>query len=164
MRVRKNVGFGLRLRKVSSAQRDKRAIEMLDLVDLSSQADRYPHQISGGQQQRVAPARALAIQPQLLLLDEPLSALDAKVRAEVREEIRRIQTQLGITTIFVTHDQEEAMSVSDRVVVMSRGQIEQVGKPFDIYNYPKTAFVASFVGTLNQLPSVFSDPPAPNVI
>src|SRR6266567_3305075 len=115
MTVRQNVAFGLRLRKVSAAQRDKRAIEMLDLVGLSTQADRYPHQISGGQQQRVALARALAIEPQVLLLDEPLSALDAKVRAQLRDEIRRIQLEVGITTLFVTHDQEEALAIADRV-------------------------------------------------
>jgi len=158
-----NVGYGLRVAGKPKAEVEKRVKEMLELVQLSQFGSRYPYQLSGGQQQRVALARALAIQPQLLLLDEPLSALDAKVRAEVREEIRRIQTQLAITTIFVTHDQEEAMSVSDRVVVMSRGQIEQVGKPFDIYNYPRTAFVASFVGTLNQLHCVVADPQAGKV-
>ena len=121
MTVRQNVAFGLRLRKVSAAQRDKRAIEMLDLVGLSTQADRYPHQISGGQQQRVALARALAIEPQVLLLDEPLSALDAKVRAQLRDEIRRIQLEVGITTLFVTHDQEEALAIADRVGVMRDG-------------------------------------------
>jgi putative spermidine/putrescine transport system ATP-binding protein len=163
MTAASNIGYGLR---VSGQPKDliaRRVQEMLELVQLSQFGSRYPYQLSGGQQQRVALARALAIQPQLLLLDEPLSALDAKVRAEVREEIRRIQTQLGITTIFVTHDQEEAMSVSDRVVVMSRGRIEQVGKPFDIYNYPRTAFVASFVGTLNQLHCVVTDPQAGKV-
>jgi putative spermidine/putrescine transport system ATP-binding protein len=159
-----NVGYGLRVAGRPKAEIEQRVREMLDLVQLGQFGPRYPYQLSGGQQQRVALARALAIQPALLLLDEPLSALDAKVRAEVREEIRRIQTQLGITTIFVTHDQEEAMSISDRVVVMSRGQIEQVGKPFTIYNYPKTAFVASFVGTLNQLPCVVSDAAAGQVI
>jgi putative spermidine/putrescine transport system ATP-binding protein len=158
-----NVGYGLRVAGKPKAEVETRVKEMLELVQLSQFGSRYPYQLSGGQQQRVALARALAIQPQLLLLDEPLSALDAKVRAEVREEIRRIQTQLAITTIFVTHDQEEAMSVSDRVVVMSRGQIEQVGKPFDIYNYPRTAFVASFVGTLNQLHCVVADPQAGKV-
>jgi putative spermidine/putrescine transport system ATP-binding protein len=158
-----NVGYGLRVAGKPKAEVDQRVKEMLELVQLSQFGSRYPYQLSGGQQQRVALARALAIRPQLLLLDEPLSALDAKVRAEVREEIRRIQTQLEITTIFVTHDQEEAMSVSDRVVVMSRGQIEQVGKPFDIYNYPRTVFVASFVGTLNQLHCVVTDPKAGKV-
>ena len=122
MTVQQNVAFGLRLRRVHAAQRDKRAIEMLDLVGLSTQADRYPHQISGGQQQRVALARALAIEPQVLLLDEPLSALDAKVRAQLRDQIRRIQLEVGITTLFVTHDQEEALAIADRVGVMREGQ------------------------------------------
>src|SRR5579859_7488838 len=163
MTVAANIGFGLKVARQPAAAIGRRVEEMLKLIHLPALGNRYPYQLSGGQQQRVALARALAIQPQLLLLDEPLSALDAKVRAEVREEIRRIQTQLAITTIFVTHDQEEAMSVSDRVVVMSRGQIEQVGKPFDIYNYPRTAFVASFVGTLNQLHCVVADPQAGKV-
>src|SRR5258708_3694509 len=156
MRVRKNVGFGLRLRKVSSAQRDKRAIEMLDLVDLSSQADRYPHQISGGQQQRVALARALAIEPQVLLLDEPLSALDAKVRAQLRDQIRRIQLEVGITTLFVTHDQEEALAIADRVGVMRNGQLEQLAPPTEVYSRPATSFVAEFVGLTNRLAGTVS--------
>ncbi len=146
-----NVAFGLRLTKMPAADIKKRVGEMLDLVRLASFGARFPYQLSGGQQQRVALARALALQPDLLLLDEPLSALDAKVRAEVREEIRRIQMRLGITAVFVTHDQEEALSISDRVVVMNQGQIEQEGPPFEIYNYPKTAFAAAFVGTLNRL-------------
>ena len=136
MTVRQNVAFGLRLRKVSSAQRDKRAIEMLDLVGLSTQADRYPHQLSGGQQQRVALARALAIEPQVLLLDEPLSALDAKVRAQLRDEIRRIQLEVGITTLFVTHDQEEALAIADRVGVMKDGRLEQLAPPTEVYSRP----------------------------
>ncbi len=146
-----NVAFGLKLTKMPAADIKKRVGEMLDLVRLSSFGARFPYQLSGGQQQRVALARALALQPDLLLLDEPLSALDAKVRAEVREEIRRIQQRLGITAVFVTHDQEEALSISDRVVVMNQGQIEQEGPPFEIYNYPKTPFAAAFVGTLNRL-------------
>jgi putative spermidine/putrescine transport system ATP-binding protein len=146
-----NIGFGLRVAGRPRQEREARVREMLELVRLTDFAGRYPYQLSGGQQQRVALARALAFQPELLLLDEPLSALDAKVRAEVRDEIRRIQRQLGITTVFVTHDQEEAMSISDRVVVMNKGLIEQVGPPFEIYNYPRTPFVASFVGTLNRL-------------
>jgi putative spermidine/putrescine transport system ATP-binding protein len=121
------------------------------LIHLPGYGARYPYQLSGGQQQRVALARALAIRPQVLLLDEPLSALDAKIRVELRSEIRRIQQELGITTIYVTHDQEEALSLSDRIVVMNAGKIEQVGTPFEIYNYPRTPFVASFVGMLNQL-------------
>jgi putative spermidine/putrescine transport system ATP-binding protein len=124
---------------------------MLSLIRMTELGDRYPYQLSGGQQQRVALARALAIQPQVLLLDEPLSALDAKIRVELRYEIRRIQQQLAITTVYVTHDQEEALTLSDRVVVMNLGKIEQIGRPAEIYNYPTTSFVASFVGTLNQL-------------
>ena len=151
MTVRQNVAFGLRLRKVSAAQRDKRAIEMLDLVGLSTQADRYPHQISGGQQQRVALARALAIEPQVLLLDEPLSALDAKVRAQLRDEIRRIQLEVGITTLFVTHDQEEALAIADRVGVMREGRLEQLAPPTEVYSRPATSFVAEFVGLSNRL-------------
>ncbi len=151
LNARDNVAFGLRVRKVAAAQRTKRAGDLLDLVGLSSAAGRYPHQLSGGQQQRVALARALAIEPSVLLLDEPLSALDAKVRVQLREEIRRLQTQLGITTLFVTHDQEEALSISDRVVVLSQGQIEQVGAPTEIYGNPLTAFVAQFVGTMNRI-------------
>ncbi len=123
---------------------------MLALIKLEQLGGRYPYQLSGGQQQRVALARAIAIRPKLLLLDEPLSALDAKIRVSLRNEIRAIQRQLGITTIYVTHDQEEALSLSDRVVVMNHGVIEQVGQPFEIYNFPKSAFVASFVGTLNM--------------
>ena len=151
MTVRQNVAFGLRLRKVSAAQRDKRAIEMLDLVGLSTQADRYPHQLSGGQQQRVALARALAFQPSVLLLDEPLSALDAKVRAQLRDEIRRIQLDVGITTLFVTHDQEEALAIADRVGVMRDGRLEQLAPPTEVYSRPATSFVAEFVGLSNRL-------------
>jgi len=151
MTVRQNVAFGLRLRRVAAAQRDKHAMEMLDLVGLSTQADRYPHQISGGQQQRVALARALAIEPQVLLLDEPLSALDAKVRAQLRDQIRRIQLEVGITTLFVTHDQEEALAIADRVGVMREGRIEQLAPPTDVYSRPATSFVAEFVGLSNRL-------------
>jgi putative spermidine/putrescine transport system ATP-binding protein len=138
----RNVEFGLRVRKQSGDERRRRALELLELVGLSEAADRYPHQLSGGMQQRVALARALAIEPRLLLLDEPLSALDAKVRVQLREEIRRIQTRLGITTIYVTHDQEEALSISDRVAVLSKGRIEQIGTPAEIYGSPATPFVA----------------------
>jgi putative spermidine/putrescine transport system ATP-binding protein len=151
MTVRQNVAFGLRLRRVDAAERDRRALEMLDLVGLSTQADRYPHQISGGQQQRVALARALAIQPQVLLLDEPLSALDAKVRAQLRDEIRRIQLEVGITTLFVTHDQEEALAIADRVGVMREGHLEQLAPPIEVYSRPATSFVAEFVGLSNRL-------------
>ena len=151
MTVRQNVAFGLRLRKVNTAQRDERALEMLDLVGLAVQADRYPHQLSGGQQQRVALARALAIEPQVLLLDEPLSALDAKVRAQLRDEIRRIQLEVGITTLFVTHDQEEALAIADRVGVMRDGRLEQLAPPTEVYSRPATSFVAEFVGLSNRL-------------
>ena len=129
MTARQNVAFGLRLRGVGDKERKKRAGEMLDLVGLSAQADRYAHQLSGGQQQRVALARALAIRPQVLLLDEPLSALDAKVRGQLRDEIRRVQLEVGITTLFVTHDQEEALAIADRVGVMQAGQLEQLAAP-----------------------------------
>ncbi|MHB1432608.1 MAG: ABC transporter ATP-binding protein [Streptosporangiaceae bacterium] len=158
MTVRQNVGFGLRLRKVSTQQRDARAMEMLELVGLSTQADRYPHQLSGGQQQRVALARALAIEPKVLLLDEPLSALDAKVRSQLRDEIRRIQLEVGITTLFVTHDQEEALAISDRVGVMKEGRLEQLAAPTEVYTRPATAFVAEFVGLTNRLAGTVSGP------
>jgi putative spermidine/putrescine transport system ATP-binding protein len=151
MTVRQNVAFGLRIRGIAAAQRDKRALEMLELVGLSVQAGRYPHQLSGGQQQRVALARALAIEPQVLLLDEPLSALDAKVRAQLRDEIRRIQLEVGITTLFVTHDQEEALAIADRVGVMKDGRLEQLAPPTDVYSRPATSFVAEFVGLSNRL-------------
>jgi len=151
MSVADNIGFGLKVAGKPVAEIKQRVSEMLSLIKLEQLSGRYPYQMSGGQQQRVALARALAIRPQLLLLDEPLSALDAKIRVSLRNEIRAIQRQLGITTIYVTHDQEEALSLSDRVVVMSNGKMEQVGTPFEIYNFPKTSFVASFVGTLNLL-------------
>ncbi len=151
MTVADNIGFGLSVARAPKPEIQQRVKEMLALIKLEQLGGRYPYQLSGGQQQRVALARALAIRPQLLLLDEPLSALDAKIRVSLRNEIRAIQRQLGITTIYVTHDQEEALSLSDRVVVMNQGVIDQVGVPFEIYNFPKTAFVASFVGTLNVL-------------
>src|SRR3954466_10180385 len=149
MTVADNIGFGLKIRRQPKASIRKRVDELLGLINLEGRGDRYPWQLSGGQQQRVALARALAIEPQVLLLDEPLSALDAKIRIVLRKEIRAIQRQLGITTVYVTHDQEEALSLSDRVVVMSEGRIEQIGTPSQIYNFPSTSFVASFVGTLN---------------
>ncbi|MBM4423418.1 MAG: ABC transporter ATP-binding protein [Chloroflexi bacterium] len=157
MTVADNIGFGLKIAKRPADEIKKRVKEMLDLIHLPVKGDSYPYQLSGGQQQRVALARALAFQPQVLLLDEPLSALDAKIRVELRSEIRRIQQQLGITTIYVTHDQEEALSISDRIVVMSAGKMEQVGTPFEIYNFPQTSFTASFVGQLNLLPVTVSD-------
>ncbi len=156
MTARQNVAFGLRLRKAPAAARNQRAAEMLELVGLSAQADRYAFQMSGGQQQRVALARALAIQPKVLLLDEPLSALDAKVRAQLRDEIRRVQMEVGTTTLFVTHDQEEALAIADRVGVMRAGQLEQLGIPTDVYNRPSTPFVADFVGLSNKMPAVVS--------
>ncbi|HEY1825915.1 MAG TPA: ABC transporter ATP-binding protein [Acidimicrobiales bacterium] len=152
MSARDNVAFGLQLRHQRSAPRRLRASELLDLVGLSEHVSKYPHQLSGGQQQRVALARALAIEPRVLLLDEPLSALDAKVRAELRDQIRAIQQRLAITTVFVTHDQEEAMSMADRVCVMSRGHLEQVDTPAVLYSQPATAFVGQFVGVSSRLP------------
>jgi putative spermidine/putrescine transport system ATP-binding protein len=149
MTVAQNIGYGLRIRKEPKAAIKQRVDEMLALIHLEQKGNSYPNQLSGGQQQRVALARALANHPQVLLLDEPLSALDAKIRVSLRAEIRSIQRKLGITAIYVTHDQEEALSISDRIVVMYEGKIEQVGTPFEIYNFPQTAFVANFVGTLN---------------
>jgi putative spermidine/putrescine transport system ATP-binding protein len=146
-----NVAFGLQMRKVSKGKRRNKAYELLELVGLPTHSHRFTHQLSGGQQQRVALARALAIEPEVLLLDEPLSALDAKVRTNLREEIRRLQLSLGTTTIFVTHDQEEAMAVSDRVAVMNKGRIEQIASPDALYNAPATSFVASFIGSMNKI-------------
>ena len=150
MTVRGNIAFGLRMKKLPAREIDARVEEVLGMVRLSEVAKRYPHQLSGGQQQRIALARALAVRPRVLLLDEPLSALDAEVRVALRGEIRRIQSELAITTVYVTHDQEEALSISDRVVVMNKGLIEQVGPPEEIYRTPKTHFVATFIGTANQ--------------
>jgi putative spermidine/putrescine transport system ATP-binding protein len=151
MNARQNVEYGLRIRRKDKLDRRKRVADLLELVGLGHAADRYPHQLSGGMQQRVALARALAIEPRVLLLDEPLSALDAKVRVQLREEIRRIQLELGITTLYVTHDQEEALSVSDHVAVMYGGRIEQMGSPAEMYSAPATPFVAEFIGTMNRL-------------
>ena len=148
-----NVAFGLRMRKVNGGARRKRAGELLDMVGLAPQAGQFPHQLSGGQQQRVALARALAVEPRVLLLDEPLSALDAKVRLQLREQIRTLQQRLGTTTLFVTHDQEEALSMSDRVGVMRAGRLEQLAEPAELYARPATAFVAEFIGTMNRLPA-----------
>jgi putative spermidine/putrescine transport system ATP-binding protein len=157
MTVAGNIGYGLRIRKRPSDQINKRVEELLGLINLAGRGNRYPWQLSGGQQQRVALARALAIEPQVLLLDEPLSALDAKIRVQLREQIRALQRQLGITTIYVTHDQEEALSLSDRIVVMSDGRIEQIGTPAEIYNFPATTFVAKFVGSLNVVTAKVAD-------
>ena len=156
MTVAQNVGFGLEMRKVGKAERATRVAEALELVGLGHTADRYAHQLSGGQQQRVALARALVTRPRALLLDEPLSALDAKVRVRLRDEIKAIQVELGITTIFVTHDQEEALAVADRVAVMRDGVIEQLGAPEDLYRRPATPFVASFIGESNRLEGVLA--------
>ncbi len=158
MTVAQNVAFGLKIAGASRAEAAGRVAEMLGIIKLPDLGARYPFQLSGGQQQRVALARALAVRPKLLLLDEPLSALDAKIRVSLRQEIRAIQRKLGITTIYVTHDQEEALSMSDRIVVMNTGVAEQVGDPFEIYNRPATPFVASFVGTLNVLQARLVDP------
>jgi putative spermidine/putrescine transport system ATP-binding protein len=152
MSAQDNVAFGLRMRKMGAAGRRQRAGDLLDMVGLAPQAGQYPHQLSGGQQQRVALARALAIEPRVLLLDEPLSALDAKVRLQLREQIRTLQQQLGTTTLFVTHDQEEALSMADRVGVMNNGRLEQLAAPDELYTDPATAFVAEFVGVMNRIP------------
>ena len=158
MTVAGNIGFGMKIAKKPASEINQRVGEMLKLIHMDGFGDRYPYQLSGGQQQRVALARALALSPQVLLLDEPLSALDAKIRVSLRSEIRAIQRALGITTIYVTHDQEEALSISDRVVVMYQGRIEQVGPPFEIYNFPTSEFVAQFVGTLNSVSGEVGDP------
>jgi len=154
MTVLENVQFGLRMRRVPAAERKGRAVEALDMVGLAQFGSRYAHQLSGGQQQRVALARALVTRPRVLLLDEPLSALDAKVRVQLRDEIHRIQTELGITTVFVTHDQEEALAVADRVAVMRDGVIEQVGTPEELYSTPVSPFVADFVGLSNRVAGI----------
>ena len=152
--ARENVGFGARLRKLDREERRRRVDDLLELVGLATHANHYPHQLSGGQQQRVALARALAIRPSVLLLDEPLSALDAKVRVQLRDEIRRIQLETGVTTLFVTHDQEEALVLADRVGVMSSGELEQIAPPKELYDKPRTRFVAEFVGVTSRLPGV----------
>ena len=156
--VAQNIGFGLRVRKEKESDIKQRVAEMLSIINLENKAGSYPYQLSGGQMQRVALARALAIRPEVLLLDEPLSALDAKIRVALRAEIRAIQQKLGITAIYVTHDQEEALSLSDRIVVMREGEMDQVGTPFEIYNFPQTSFVANFVGTLNTANAEIADP------
>ena len=155
--VAKNVGYGLASRQAKREQIEKRVRELLDMVGLADQAKKYPAQLSGGQQQRIALARALATSPGLLLLDEPLSALDAKVRVHLRKEIKELQRKLGLTTIMVTHDQEEALIMADRVVVMNNGVIEQVGTPNEIYGEPTNRFVADFIGQMNFLPGLVID-------
>lgn len=150
--VEKNIAFGLENQKAAKSDIDKRVNELLDLVGLPDQGKKFPAQLSGGQQQRIALARAIATSPGLLLLDEPLSALDAKVRTHLRHEMKQLQRRLGVTTIMVTHDQEEALTMADRIVVMNHGVIEQVGTPTDIYREPSTLFVADFIGEMNQIP------------
>ncbi|CAJ1586732.1 ABC transporter ATP-binding protein [[Mycobacterium] wendilense] len=152
-----NVAFGLKLRGKDKGARVSRAMQMLDMVGLAGHRDKFAHELSGGEQQRVALARALAVEPQVLLLDEPLSALDAKVRVQLREEIRRVQTEVGTTTLFVTHDQEEALAVADRVGVMNRGRLEQIATPVELYAAPASPFVAEFVGLSNRVPARVSD-------
>jgi putative spermidine/putrescine transport system ATP-binding protein len=149
--VFQNVAFGLRYRRVRGDEMRRRVQEALELVQLPQMADRYPGQLSGGQQQRIALARAIVIQPDVLLLDEPLSALDANLREDMRVELKRIQHRLGVTTLFVTHDQSEALAMSDRIVVMSNGRVEQIGTPEEVYNRPASSFVASFLGHANLL-------------
>jgi putative spermidine/putrescine transport system ATP-binding protein len=160
MTAASNIAYGLQLRKWSAQKIRDRVAEMVDLTQLGDAAERFPHQLSGGQQQRVALARALAIQPRVLLLDEPLSALDATVRVTLRQGIRRIQQELGISAVYVTHDQEEALSISDDVVVMQSGRVEQAGAPEELYANPATEFVAAFVGAANRLPATIVDPAA----
>jgi sulfate transport system ATP-binding protein len=150
--VRENIAFGLDIRKIPKQQASKRADELLELVKLTGLGHRYPSQLSGGQRQRVALARALAVQPKVLLLDEPFGALDAKVRKELRNWLRMLIEQVKVTTVFVTHDQEEAMEVSDEIVVMNQGRIEQVGSPAEVYDNPVTPFVMSFIGPVNVVP------------
>jgi putative spermidine/putrescine transport system ATP-binding protein len=157
MNVAGNIGFGLKVQGTGGRETAVRVEEMLELIGMPGYGKRFPFELSGGQQQRVALARALAPRPRMLLLDEPLSALDAKIRVSLREQIRQIQRELGITTVFVTHDQEEALSISDRIVVMNAGRVEQVGAPFEIYNRPATRFVATFVGQLNTLNATVAD-------
>ncbi len=151
--VRQNIAFGLEIRKATKTKVKERVEELLDLVQLRGLGNRYPSQLSGGQRQRVALARSLAVEPEVLLLDEPFGALDAKVRKDLRAWLRRLHDEVHVTTVFVTHDQEEAMEVSDQVVVMNKGRVEQIGTPAEIYDYPATAFVMSFIGPVNVLPS-----------
>ena len=157
LNVGDNIGFGLKIAGMPAEERRARVDEMLKLIGLPGFEKRYPYEMSGGQQQRVALARAIAPRPRKLLLDEPLSALDAKIRVSLREEIRAIQLDLGITTVFVTHEQEEALSISDRIVVMNAGNIDQLGAPHEIYNKPATRFVATFVGHLNTIEATVTD-------
>ncbi|GLK72361.1 putative 2-aminoethylphosphonate ABC transporter ATP-binding protein [Ancylobacter dichloromethanicus] len=157
LNVRENIVYGLRNRRLAAREIDSRLNELLELIDLKGSERKYPAQLSGGQQQRVALARAIAPSPRLLLLDEPLSALDAKVRVHLRQQIRDLQRRLGLTTIMVTHDQEEALSMADRVVAMRDGEVEQIGTPTEIYHTPRSLFVAGFVGKMNILPGHVSE-------
>jgi putative spermidine/putrescine transport system ATP-binding protein len=157
MTARENVEFGLHTRGLSRSDIKLRTKEIFEVIDLSSQVDRYPHQLSGGQQQRIALARAIVVRPRILLLDEPLSALDAQVRVQLRDEIRKVQKEFGITTLFVTHDQEEAMTISDRVGVMNQGQLIQFGSPKSIYEKPANATIAKFIGVMNEVPALVVD-------
>jgi putative spermidine/putrescine transport system ATP-binding protein len=149
MTVMENMAFGLKLRKIPKEERRRRVLEMLELVKMTGMENKYPGQMSGGQQQRIAIGRSLLLKPDVLLLDEPFSALDAKIRSQMREELRKIQTDLNITVVFVTHDQEEAMALSDRIVVMNKGSFEQMGTPREIYNHPVSRYVADFIGEMN---------------
>lgn len=149
MTVLENMSFGLKLRGVSKEERKRRVSEMLEIVKMPGMEKKYPGQMSGGQQQRIAIGRSLLLQPDVLLLDEPFSALDAKIRSQMREELRKIQIDLNITVVFVTHDQEEAMALSDRIVVMNKGSFEQIGTPQEIYNHPVSRYVADFIGEMN---------------
>ncbi len=158
MSVFKNIAYGLENRKTPKADVHRRVVELLELVGLPDQGDKYPAQLSGGQQQRIALARAIAVSPGLLLLDEPLSALDAKVRVRLRHEVKDLQRRLGITTVMVTHDQEEGLTMADRIVVMDHGRIEQIGTPLEIYREPRTSFVADFIGTMNFVAGTISGP------
>ena len=151
MTVRGNIEFGLHSHKVGKAETVKRVARALDLVGLGAYDKRYPRELSGGQQQRVAVARVLALDPKLLLFDEPLSNLDAKLRGQMRHEIRKLQKEVGVTTLFVTHDQDEALTMADRIVVLNQGKIEQIGTPVQIYEHPQARFVADFIGTSNFL-------------
>lgn len=151
MTIYENMAFGLKLRKISKDRIRQEVMEMLDMVNMNGSEKKYPNQLSGGQQQRIAIARSLVLKPSLLLLDEPFSALDAKIRGQMREELKRIQKEAGITVVFVTHDQEEAMAISDRIAVLNRGAIEQIGLPTEIYDSPVNRFVAGFLGEMNFL-------------
>jgi iron(III) transport system ATP-binding protein len=155
--IYKNVEYGLNARKVSADKRKERVLRALELVQIEHLKDKMPYELSGGQQQRVALARAIVIEPKILLMDEPLSNLDAKLRIQMRSIIKKLQTKLGITTIYVTHDQEEALAISDRIAVMDKGKIKQIGKPEQIYRYPENKFVSNFIGTSNLLDGTYSN-------